>query len=101
MKPGVLIVLAAAITVVVSAQEQRPVFRGGTTLVPITVTVTDQQGRPVTGLTQADFRIFEDGRPREVTAFFPQMLAPAPANIRGRPRLRPDPGANEGDRRGH
>jgi VWFA-related protein len=80
MKRAALIVAAAAVTAVLSAQEQRPVFRGGTTLVPITVTVTDQQGRPVTGLTQADFKIFEDGRPREVAAFFPQMLSPAPAS---------------------
>ena len=79
MKSTALAALAAAATFVVSAQEQRPVFRSGTTLVPVTVTVTDQQGRPVAGLTQADFRIFEDGKLREVAAFFPQMLSPAPA----------------------
>ena len=79
MKSAALIVAAAAVTAALSAQEPRPVFRSGTTLVPITVTVTDQRGRPVTGLTQADFRIFEDGKAREVAAFFPQMLSPAPA----------------------
>lgn len=74
-----LALLAVLATVVLSAQEQRPVFRSGTTLVPITVTVTDQQGRPVAGLTQADFKVFEDGRPREIVAFFPQLLTPGPA----------------------
>ena len=79
MVPKALAALTVLATVVVSAQEQRPVFRAGTTLVPITVTVTDQQGRPVTGLTQADFKVFEDGHPREVVAFFPQLLTPGPA----------------------
>ena len=36
-------------------------------LVP--VVVTDAQGRHVTGLTQADFRVFEDGVEQKITAF--------------------------------
>ena len=60
MKSVGLAALVLVATAVLSAQEQRPVFRSGTALVPITVTVTDQQGRPVTGLKQADFKIFED-----------------------------------------
>jgi VWFA-related protein len=70
----------AAVTVAIAPQqEQRPVFRSETTLVPVTVTVTDQQGRPVTGLTKSDFTVFENGRPREIVTFYPQMLTPGPA----------------------
>jgi len=72
------LVVVAAATAVFAAQEPRPVFRAGTALVPITVTVTDQQGRPVTDLKQADFKVFEDGRSRDVVTFFPQKLSPGP-----------------------
>jgi len=56
-------------------------------LVP--VVVTDKQGHHVTGLTQADFKVFEDGVEQKITAFsvessgLPQVetaaAAPAPA----------------------
>jgi len=78
MKSLVLAALIVVATAVLSAQQQRPVFRTGTDLVPITVTVTDQQGRAVTDLKQADFKVFEDGRPRDVVTFVPQQLSPGP-----------------------
>ena len=34
-----------------------PVFRSGTITVPIDVRVLDKDGRPIAGLTQADFTI--------------------------------------------
>lgn len=77
-------VLVAASAVVSLAQAppqqpQVPVFRSGVDLVPVTVTVTDQQGRPVTDLKQSDFRVFEDNKERPVMAFYPQRLEPGPA----------------------
>jgi Ca-activated chloride channel family protein len=39
------------------------------TLVEVYATVTDSSGRPVTGLTAADFRVTEDGRPQAITTF--------------------------------
>jgi VWFA-related protein len=39
---------------------QAPVFRSSTALVIQTVTVTDRDGRPIEGLTAADFRVTED-----------------------------------------
>src|SRR5688572_28075213 len=57
-------------------QPQTPVFRGGIDVVPLTVTVTDQRGMPVNGLTQKDFRVIENGSPREIVGFFPQTLQP-------------------------
>jgi len=33
------------------------------------ITVSDSQGRPIQGLTQADFRIFEDGVEQQIASF--------------------------------
>ena len=38
-------------------------------LVDVDVVVTDKQGRPVRGLTRADFALFEDGEPVEIEYF--------------------------------
>jgi VWFA-related protein len=65
---------------------QTPVFRGAINVVPLTVSVADRSGVPVTGLTQADFTIHENGRPREILSFFPQVFEPgsaAPPTMQG------------------
>ena len=45
------------------------VFRSGVVTVPVTVTVTDVNGRLITGLSQDDFAIYENGRAQQVTHF--------------------------------
>jgi VWFA-related protein len=70
-----LVVCVAGAWLTAQAQSQpqaRPVFRSGIHVVPLTVAVVDRQGRPVAGLTQADFTIIEDGKPREIVAFHAQ-----------------------------
>src|SRR5207253_1209547 len=52
-----------------------PVFRGGTTVVPLDVRVLDKQGRPITDLTAADFSVVEDGAPQRIAHFERQNLA--------------------------
>lgn len=56
-------------------------FTAGIDLVEVYATVTDREGRPVAGLERADFRVLEDGQPREVTVFaagdFPLAVAVA------------------------
>jgi Ca-activated chloride channel family protein len=48
---------------------QAPMFKAGIETVHVTVTVTDANGRLITGLTQDDFEVFEDGQAAAVTQF--------------------------------
>ena len=48
---------------------QGPMFRGGIETVHVTVTVTDANGRLITGLTKDDFDVFENGERVPVTQF--------------------------------
>lgn len=58
-----------ALNPVVPAPNETPVFHAQGQLVQVDVSVTDKQGRPVQGLTQADFTVMEDGKPQEMRAF--------------------------------
>jgi len=49
------------------AQQQPPTFRAATRLVVQTVSVKDKDGKPIEGLTAADFVITEDNEPQEVS----------------------------------
>ena len=51
------------------AQNQQPELRIDTKLVTIYTNVTDKTGAIVGGLTKADFKITEDGRPQEIGVF--------------------------------
>ena len=52
------------------AQDQQPPsFRSSIDAVQMSVIVTDQEGNPVSGLTEDDFEILEDGKPRPITTF--------------------------------
>jgi Ca-activated chloride channel homolog len=46
-----------------------PQFSSSVSLVDVYATVTDQKGRPVTGLTADAFEVFENGQPQTVTVF--------------------------------
>jgi VWFA-related protein len=45
------------------------VFREGVDVVHVSVTVTDQNGRPVNDLTKEEFAIFEDGKRQPIVSF--------------------------------
>src|SRR4051812_3357101 len=51
------------------APAPRALFRGGTDLVQVDVSVLDKKRHPVRGLTAEDFSILEDGHVREIQAF--------------------------------
>jgi VWFA-related protein len=50
-------------------QPQVPTFRVTVEAIEIEAFVTDEQGKPVTGLTREDFEILEDGKPQDITSF--------------------------------
>lgn len=67
------LLLALAMSAALAGQ----VFRAGVDTVVLSVTVTDGRNHPITGLTERDFAVFEDGVPQEI-AFFagdPQPIA--------------------------
>ena len=85
-------VLAAATLLLALAfdQAQRPpVFRSRTDLVEWSVSVLDQEGRPVRRLSAAAFRVFEDDLERPVHALaeveVPEAVPAAAAWLRGAP----------------
>ena len=49
--------------------QQPPTFRGSIDAVQLSVIVTDREGNPVSGLTEDDFEILEDGKARPITTF--------------------------------
>ena len=72
---GIAAVLFLAPAVLVHSQSpQQPTFRSALNVVPLSATVVDRQGRPVTGLSAADFTVVEDGRPREILSFSSELL---------------------------
>ena len=68
-RPLVAASLMAAVTVVTTHAQEGFRFRSGVELINVTATVTDDEGRFVSGLRQEDFTVYEDGEPQEVTHF--------------------------------
>jgi Ca-activated chloride channel family protein len=64
---------AAGLVGVLAASAAAQVFRGGTDLVLLNVTVQDTLGRLVPGLSREDFQIFEDGVPQTIQNFSREM----------------------------
>ncbi len=66
-------------SVALAAQEPVAQFSSGVQLVEVYATVTDASGEPVRGLTRADFQVFENNEPQEVSTFaagdFPLTVA--------------------------
>jgi VWFA-related protein len=67
-------------------------FRSRIDIVQVTVSVTDASGRLITGLTQGDFQVFEDGVEQTITQFTDKrvpvslgMLLDASDSMRGQP----------------
>jgi VWFA-related protein len=83
-------VLVALLVIAAAPQEQSTgrQFRTGVDLVRVDVTVLDRDGRPVHGLSAADFQIFEDDAPQTIEAFSEIRLASSAASawIRNVPR---------------
>ena len=53
-----------------AAQDQAPpTFKAGVDLVSVSVTVKNQKGRPVTGLSRKDFELLDSGRVKNISDF--------------------------------
>lgn len=79
MKSFIAVVLAGLLGVVPCAAQspdpaQSPVFRSGTNMVALNVTVLDPRQQYVAGLTQGDFAVFEDGVQQQVRFFEAQDI---------------------------
>jgi Ca-activated chloride channel homolog len=69
MFPRLLQVLALALLAGPPAASQVPRFSTSSDLVVLSATAVDRQGRPVSGLTVKDFRVFEEGRLQRIAHF--------------------------------
>ncbi len=74
VRAGLSMLFASTLFAAVQAQT----FRAGVDLVHFAVTVTDKQGTPITGLTEADFEVVERGRPQRIRFFATGDAALAP-----------------------
>jgi Ca-activated chloride channel homolog len=82
---GRMLIVACAVAVPVTSRQPalaqgsvdatNQVFRSNVLTIPVTVTVVDTNGRLITGLTQPDFEVFEDGNPQRVTTFTSERVA--------------------------
>lgn len=71
----VALVALAIVSAPAMVGSQQPVFRSGTELVDLYVTVTDGEGRLVPNLIQDDFAIFDEDEAQEI-ALFEQEIRP-------------------------
>lgn len=58
------------------ADPSRPTFRSAADLVSIQASVRDKRGRPVSGLTSADFEVLDNDQPRPVLSFRSDRQSP-------------------------
>jgi VWFA-related protein len=73
---GMAAIAVAAVWPAVSARQSQT-FQASADLVALYVTVTDERGRPVRGLSKEDFTLFDQGRKQPIAVFShePQPLA--------------------------
>jgi VWFA-related protein len=50
-------------------------------LVTVDAVVTDKKNNPIEGLSRDSFKVFEDGKPQEITSFEAVILPPAPPSV--------------------
>jgi VWFA-related protein len=76
---SILLLAPAGAQTPVQSPDTGTVLRVETRRVIEDITVTDSQGRPIQGLAQRDFRIFEDGAEQQIVSFDEHQQATASA----------------------
>jgi VWFA-related protein len=84
-----VVVFLAGVSFIASAQSPDPpppnqgtyTLHVNTRVVLTDVTVTDSHGNPVRGLTQSDFRIYDDGHAQKLGSFEEHIEAPTPVPV--------------------
>ena len=61
--------VSAFVALPLALSAQQPTFKAGTQVVPLYVTVVDSEKRLVPDLGQADFEVFDNGKPVSITLF--------------------------------
>lgn len=74
------VLIGALVAIPVALDSQQPLFRAGTELVDLYVTVTDQTRRLVPDLSQDEFEILDNKKPQEI-AFFSNEVRPITAVV--------------------
>ena len=69
------------------AAAQKATFSATSSLVIVDVTVKDKSGTAIENLSQADFSVFEDGKPQKISVFERQKLSLEPAPPEPAPTL--------------
>ena len=68
-RPALYFVIVTFLAGSLALDAQQPVFRGGSDVVRVFVTVTDRSGKLVTSLAQNDFEVRDEGKPQPITQF--------------------------------
>ena len=75
VRSSFVLVLALIVeTTALTGQDQGPMFRSGTNIVDLYVTVTDRENRLVPDLTLDDFEILDNNQIQEITVFQNEIL---------------------------
>jgi VWFA-related protein len=69
MQSKLALALIAALAISTAQTSQQATFQAGTRLTLVPVVVRDRDGRPVTGLNQDSFQLFDNGKPQAITSF--------------------------------
>jgi hypothetical protein len=69
MRRSLIAILAGLSSLSVFAQQSAPRFSAESNFVIVPTVVMDKNGAPISGLTQSDFQLFEDGKPVPIETF--------------------------------
>jgi VWFA-related protein len=76
---GIVALVLTVSAIAAVSQQEIPRFKSGVDVVQFTVTVTDKDRHPISGLAASDFEVLVDGAPRPLAAFAAVTLPADPS----------------------